>query len=298
MQEGKYAEACPKFADSNRLAPGAGTLLNLGACYEKNGQTASAWATYADAASQADHAGRKDWATKAKARMDALAPTLSKLSIVVPATAQAPGLVVKRDGVAVGASEYGVPIPVDPGKHTIEASADQKKPWTTTVDVDAKHASASVTVPALETADAPVVAAVPTTTDKPTTAPTNEPEKPAGDSKRGDTQRYIGLGLGGAGIVGIGVGVVFGLVATSKKSSAEDNCNADLSVCKQAGVDAMSSARGAATVSTIGFIAGGALLVGGVALYLTAPKNAPVSTVGLRVSPTPGGGNLSLGGAW
>ena len=71
MQEGKYAEACPKFADSNRLAPGAGTLLNLGACYEKNGQTASAWATYADAASQADHAGRKDWATKAKARMDA-----------------------------------------------------------------------------------------------------------------------------------------------------------------------------------------------------------------------------------
>src|SRR5687767_1891178 len=59
--QGKYAEACPKFAESNKLDRGAGTLIHLGDCYEKNKQTASAWATYKEAASAAQALGRKDW---------------------------------------------------------------------------------------------------------------------------------------------------------------------------------------------------------------------------------------------
>src|SRR6185295_18781275 len=58
---GKYAEACPKFAESNRLDRGAGTMIHLGDCYEKNKQSASAWATYKEAASAAQAINRKDW---------------------------------------------------------------------------------------------------------------------------------------------------------------------------------------------------------------------------------------------
>src|SRR5271156_1769624 len=50
---GSFADACPKFADSERLDPSGGALLNLASCYEKLGRSATAWVTYREAASAA-----------------------------------------------------------------------------------------------------------------------------------------------------------------------------------------------------------------------------------------------------
>ena len=81
MNAGKFAEACPKFAESERLDPGAGTLLNLANCYEKGGQTASAWVTFKDAAAAADVKHRTDWSQRARERATALEP-LDRKSVV------------------------------------------------------------------------------------------------------------------------------------------------------------------------------------------------------------------------
>ena len=60
MSAGKYADACPKLAESQKLDPGVGTQFHLADCYEKLGQTASAWAGFLEAASAAKSMGQAD----------------------------------------------------------------------------------------------------------------------------------------------------------------------------------------------------------------------------------------------
>src|SRR6476620_10990144 len=54
LKQGKLQEA------SQRIDPGIGTLLYLAETYEKLGRTASAWATFREAASQAQAEGQTD----------------------------------------------------------------------------------------------------------------------------------------------------------------------------------------------------------------------------------------------
>src|SRR4051812_17624178 len=74
IKEGRYSEACPKFEESQRLDPTAGTLLNLGECYQHLSppRLASAWGAFRQ--SQALARQRGDTARQAAAtqRADAL----------------------------------------------------------------------------------------------------------------------------------------------------------------------------------------------------------------------------------
>src|SRR5260370_10749615 len=146
MAQHRYADACPKLADSQGLGPSGGTLINLAECYEHTGQTASAWAAWKDAAARANAAGKAGAEKSALDRAALLEPKLARLSIAVSTESDVPGLEVKRDGIAVGHSELGLPIPVDPGMHVVEAHAPKKKAWSSQVDVAPKQADARVTV--------------------------------------------------------------------------------------------------------------------------------------------------------
>lgn len=104
----------------------------------------------------------------------------------------------------------------------------------------------------------------------------------------------MALVAGGAGVVGLGVGTVFGLVALSKKSAAQTACPDRCAT--STGVTDWNDARSAGNLSTVGFVAGGVLVAAGVVLWLATPPARGEAGAGVAVGIAPGA--LELRGAW
>lgn len=274
----RFSEACPKLVASHKLAPAVGTLLNLADCYERAGQLASAWARFHEAIALAQHLNRPDREKTAKDRADKLEPRLIRLTIV----SQEASAEVKLDGTVLDPAALGAAVPVDPGKHQIEASAKGKKPFSTTIDVSDRVRAPSVEIPALD---------VDPEATKAVTSPPNGDHPPDENASDGSVQRIASFALMGAGVVGVGVGTIFGLKTSSTWSDAKTHCTG--LECDRTGVQLATDAKNAGTVSTIAFVAGGVLLAGGAILYFTAPT-APAKTSDVRVGV--GLGSVTLGG--
>jgi tetratricopeptide (TPR) repeat protein len=272
MKQSNFAQACPKLEESNRIDPAVGTLLYLGECFERVGRTASAWATFREAASLANNSNQAERARIAAGRAQELEPKLSKLSVeLAPEVSAIPGVVVKRGGQSLDGSLYGTPLPVDPGEYRVEVSAPGYEVWTTSIDVAAGGASASVRVPALVKSATP--AAPPPDAEGSETPSGVAGERSAGVSMTAPpgsftTQQTLGVVVGGVGLVGIGLGSYFGIRAISKNSKAEEDCPNGL--CQsQDGLDLTDEAKQQAQFSNIAFAAGGVLLATGAVLFLT-----------------------------
>ena len=153
-------------------------------------------------------------------------------------------------------------VPVDPGDHLVEVSAPGKKKWSKPVDVR-PGAQIVVELPELESEAAAPGSSVALSSDDAT---------PRG--RRGSTQKIVAVAVGGVGVVGVVIGSVFGLKASSNWSDAKDHCSNFPNGCGAEGVRLGEDANSAATVSTIGFAVGVAGIAGGTILWLTAPSGS------------------------
>jgi hypothetical protein len=277
----QWAEACPKFEASLRYDPALGTRLNLATCYEHIGRLASAWSLYRESVDLAKNAGdtkRRDYAQK---QADALESRLAKLTISAPARPPA-GLVVTRDGTPIDPGALGIALYADAGPHAITASAPGFETFEQTVIlVDGK--AETLAIPALVAK--PAAAAAHDST-KPVIDQQVDTPEPVGPRSR--TRAYVALGVGGAGVVAVATGLVFGVKARSTYGDVKALCGADVVCSPEHYPEATRlahDARARATTSTVLVIGGGAAIVAGAVVFLTAPREPERAAA--RVVPVP-----------
>lgn len=304
-----YVSACPKFEESYRLDPGVGTLLNLADCWEQLGRTASAWARFLEVADVTKRLGQSDRERIARARAAALEPKLSRLRIEVgPSDA---GIEVLRDGNLLGKAQLGVDLPVDPGKHLVEARAPGKIAWSTNVEVPEAGRKAVVLVPPLAKDQAassvpPNVAA--TTSSSTPSTPSTKPRIAATQSQRDDHGRFLGLSaptwlLGGLGVAGLAVGTGFALTFHARNQDADAACPSGRGCTEDDVVRynrAIDEAKTARWLSATAFSIGGAALIGGAMLWFTTDRqhSGNAVTASLNLEPRSLAPSATISGRW
>jgi tetratricopeptide (TPR) repeat protein len=265
---GDYAIACARFAESQRLDPAVGTLINLAACSEKLGKLADAWETWQRALRSLPPGDERRAGVEQRAA--AIDKKLPRLAIRLSPNAPA-GAKVVRDGVTLGSASYGVELPVDPGDHevTVVAPGHKDKSYKTTL-AEGAHEALDVEAGEEESEAAPV--ALPTE-PKPKPAPPPKPQPKPAASSSNRTLGWVLVGVGGAGLA---LGSASGYLALSKKNTMDDDCETlkGRRVCGPDGLDAADSGKTWATVSTVAFAAGAAALGVGAYVLLTSPPEA------------------------
>ena len=240
LARGDFAQAVAKLAESQRLEPATGTLINLAGAEEKLGKLSAAWEHARTALDQLPPGdNRRPPAQELFERLDGEIPRLT----LVASSPLPPNAQVERDGLALGPASLGTALPADPGRHRIVVRVPGRADATYDVDL-AMSASRTIAL------------------DVGPRALAREP--------RSTTTNTVGWIAIGAGVVGLGVGVVAGALALDRKHTVSTDCSGGF--CGQDGLDAQKDGRTYATVSTVSFIAGLVLVAGGTVLVLLRPR--------------------------
>jgi tetratricopeptide (TPR) repeat protein len=208
--QGRFKEACEKFELSMQLDPSPGTLLNLGNCYEPQGDLVRALETFERAFIDAQRAGdprRKElWTEAARERIANLSRRVPQLKVRgVPADG--------RVSIDRRPTEHSGALRINPGRHTIEVGAPGKRAFTREFDI-ASGQRLAINVPPLEPDLTPAAA--------PTVAP-SEPV-PAAERERGMRYGPFPYVLGSAGAVLLATSLATGLSANAKQNELEKAC--------------------------------------------------------------------------
>jgi hypothetical protein len=191
---------------------------------------------------------------------------------------------VTVDGKALTSKLDGAGVPLDPGPHAFRFELADGTNATTRVLV--KEGDKNAVVSAVLAHESPAPAVV---VSSPSTPPPTSPSSPAPPrdatpppAQSWTARRWAGLAITSVGAAGLATGAVFGAMASSQWSTAQNECPTHAGCSAQAIADRDSSAS-RATVSSVAFIAGGVLAAAGVVLFLTAPTEPRAASI--AVSP-------------
>jgi hypothetical protein len=278
-QAGKYALASEKLeaAYASLRAPSLG-VWSARALVKRN-RLLDAADRYVEVARLPLGSGDVEIQRKAQAEaqteLEALQRSTPTLRIVIEGS-KSPSLVVTVDGVPLAPELLGEATPIDPGRHVVEAKQDGL----------VTRRELSLELSEHEQLTLALTSGTPSAKPAPIAVVGGQPESdqpPAPTSMR-RVAAWAVLGVGAAGVV---VGGVTGAIAMSKRSALDEDPACADRLCPPSHTDQVNSLNAMRNVSTVAFIAGGALAATGLVLVLTAPR-ASTSTA-IWISPTSAG---------
>ena len=302
--EQQYAEAAIEFQRSYEIRPHFGVLYNLGLAYLKSkppkiAKGVTALQRYLDEGGKEIPPNQRAEVEQELAHQKARIATLDLRGIPADAVVQV--------GDEVMVAPLPGPVQVGIGTHRIVITAPNRKPIDLTISVgggdyrviDFSHPENAALpehepVVSLERArPGDTVAAIPgAPTSAIPAAPSSGPAVPQiaavgssaqatqGPSHR-NTWRVAGILSAGIGGAGLATGTVLGLIAHSRNQSALNRC--PKAPCSDDATALESQSKNYATGANIAFVAGGALVLSGVLLYLLAPTEKPTAQTQARL---------------
>lgn len=291
MEQKKFADACPKLESAYRKDGAQGTLLNLAYCHKEMGSSWLAWTEFREAESKATDPKRKDFA---RDKMHEIEKEKALSKVVVDPQSKYDLVEVFLEDRRIFDAEKSSPFFAEPGQRKAIFHAKGKKPAILLITVPpAKEKMLHIQVPEMveEEAGAP-----PLVVDGPgAVAPPTSTPPPAAEKSSWSGQKTLAVVAGVVGVGGLAVGSIFGLktmtgaCADGPEVKGGGRCTSE----------DRASASTDGTISTIGFIAGGAFLAGAVVLWITAPSGKQVGlTKPVRVMPSIGAGWAGLNGTF
>jgi hypothetical protein len=278
-QAGNYTAALEQFREVGQVRMTPQVRFHIATCEEKLGRLVTALGGYQLAFADADSVGDdfKGEVERAVTRLEASIPKL-----VIARGSGAEAAEIQLDGVALGASSVGVPVPLDPGPHAVTAKAPGFLSFNKTVSIgenEQKQVDILLT-PEPQEPRVPLAAGP---------GGASEGEKP--------NKKLVPYVIGGVGVASlIGSGVLFAL-RQSTLSDLEKKCGPDRNQCPSSAAGEVSN-LGLYNVTAQIALGVGVLGVGTAVtlLVLQGKRASPPTTSGMTLVPS--APNSALGMSW
>jgi hypothetical protein len=268
VEAGRIREGLDEFRAAYGMSPNPAVLYNIGQALADLGRSTEA----IDALERyLRDSGDSIPASRRREVKQQLSDLEGKTALVT-VEVDSPGAIVRLDDREIGMSPLPRPVRVDAGAHVFSASREGYTPDRQTLKSEGGTVSTIRLAPVRETP-----------ASEPSAAPAKLPIEPplhpvdsSAPSERGSLQRVIGIAVGAVGLVGLGVGSVYALRSRSKDRQSDQHCGSAIGrpegECEPTGLSLNQQAMDASTVAMVSFVVGGAAVLGGVTLYLTAPS--------------------------
>lgn len=305
FEQGRYERALEMFIRAEKLVHAPPHLLFMARSLEKLGRLVEAREAYLkilneQLAPNAPPAFRSARAS-AEQELAVIEPRLAQVTVNVTGP-DASSAAINLDGTDLPPAVAAIPMPADPGRHVFYAHTERAKSAEVSITLG-EGDKESIT---LVLSEVPGGAADEATRNQAANGdPTNVRDAGASDADAGGkTQRIVAYSFLGLGAVGAGAGTFLLVSALDKRKQADDAFACDrtpqgCSSAEQRRIDGLDAdADQEQMFSIVSYAVGGAALVTGVVLLLTADSSTDTASAmslgGVRV--TPGWGSLELSG--